>query len=126
MGVKKDIEKARRIMKTRARAENKTTPVVRKKQVKRSRQDASSSAPPVPPVSLDTSDTLDKFLNKMDDPDDWRKLPNSDTYVTREEMDILYQLQQGNIANLQFDPFSVRVATRYHAVAARPSLLAGR
>lgn len=56
-------------------------------------------------VSL--GDKLDDYLSHLDDPQDWRKLPDFETPITREELDIIYRLQQGNIADITFDPYSV-------------------
>lgn len=58
-------------------------------------------------------DELDSFLDKMDDPDAWRMLPGETEPISREELDILYRLQQGNTADITFDPYSASRASQH-------------
>ncbi len=50
-------------------------------------------------------DRLDQFMDRMDDPDHWRKIPGfEDQPLTREELNILFRIQSGDIADLTVDP----------------------
>ena len=72
-------------------------------------------------------DALDKFLTKMEDPDDWRTLrgEEEDFVLTREELDIIQRIQNNEYADLEYNPYEPYVdfftgKLAIHPVQSRP------
>uniref|UniRef100_A0ABM5GD14 Ribosome biogenesis protein BOP1 n=1 Tax=Pogona vitticeps TaxID=103695 RepID=A0ABM5GD14_9SAUR len=79
---------------------------------------------------LRTKDELDKFLEKMENPDYWRTIHDRKTGVdvklTDEQVALVHRLQQGQFGDVCFDPYEPAVdffssQVRIHPVTNRPA-----
>lgn len=69
-------------------------------------------------------DSLDTFLDMMDDPDYWRTVTNPQTgeeiRLTREELEIIHRIQKGDYADAAYDPYEPYVDFFTHTVMPVP------
>lgn len=59
--------------------------------------------------AMDSHSSLDTFLSQLDDPSAWRRLPSDSKPLSREELDILFRIQNGLTGDLDYDPFAPSV-----------------
>ncbi|XP_062426721.1 ribosome biogenesis protein BOP1 isoform X2 [Rhea pennata] len=69
-------------------------------------------------------DELDKFLEKMENPDYWRtvqdKMTGADIKLTDEQVDLVHRLQRGQFGDVHFDPYEPAVDFFSHEVMIHP------
>uniref|UniRef100_A0A8B9IQM7 BOP1 ribosomal biogenesis factor n=1 Tax=Anser cygnoides TaxID=8845 RepID=A0A8B9IQM7_ANSCY len=69
-------------------------------------------------------DELDKFLEKMENPDYWRtvqdKMTGADIKLTDEQVDLVQRLQKGQFGDVHFDPYEPAVDFFTHEVMIHP------
>uniref|UniRef100_A0A8B9Q6F1 Ribosome biogenesis protein BOP1 n=2 Tax=Apteryx owenii TaxID=8824 RepID=A0A8B9Q6F1_APTOW len=69
-------------------------------------------------------DELDKFLEKMENPDYWRtvqdKMTGADIKLTDEQVDLVHRLQKGQFGDVHFDPYEPAIDFFSHEVMIHP------
>uniref|UniRef100_A0A493TFT4 Ribosome biogenesis protein BOP1 n=1 Tax=Anas platyrhynchos platyrhynchos TaxID=8840 RepID=A0A493TFT4_ANAPP len=69
-------------------------------------------------------DELDKFLEKMENPDYWRtvqdKMTGADIKLTDEQVELVQRLQKGQFGDVHFDPYEPAVDFFSHEVMIHP------
>ncbi|XP_070604567.1 ribosome biogenesis protein BOP1 [Erythrolamprus reginae] len=77
-----------------------------------------------------SKDELDRFLEKMENPDYWRtvqdKMTGADMKLTDEQVELVNRLQRGHFGDVNFDPYEPAVdffssRVRIHPVTNRPA-----
>ncbi|XP_065585207.1 ribosome biogenesis protein BOP1 [Cyrtonyx montezumae] len=69
-------------------------------------------------------DELDKFLEKMENPDYWRtvqdKMTGADIKLTDEQVDLVHRLQKGQFGDVHFNPYEPAIDFFTHEVMIHP------
>ncbi|XP_072216736.1 ribosome biogenesis protein BOP1 [Excalfactoria chinensis] len=69
-------------------------------------------------------DELDKFLEKMENPDYWRtvqdKMTGADIKLTDEQVDLVHRLQRGQFGDVHFNPYEPAIDFFTHEVMIHP------
>ncbi|XP_026550362.1 ribosome biogenesis protein bop1-like, partial [Notechis scutatus] len=77
-----------------------------------------------------SKDELDRFLEKMENPDYWRtvqdKMTGADVKLTDEQVELVNRLQRGQFGDVNFNPYEPAVdffssQLRIHPVTNRPA-----
>ncbi|NXC48114.1 BOP1 protein, partial [Penelope pileata] len=71
-----------------------------------------------------SKDELDKFLEKMENPDYWRtvqdKMTGADIKLTDEQVDLVHRLQKGQFGDVHFNPYEPAIDFFTHEVMIHP------